>query len=212
MSIASTKLAACAVAALAAVGFSATAAHAANTSYTPNGGPKADFVGSSVSFTDTNAGQTLTCSQFDLAGSITNPGVSRAYGSTSPAGSLGTLTSSGCTNPTAGATTVAPSSTWSVAIDGDATGTVWPAELDNVQATVTAAGCTFTVLGSVTGTFDTSNQKFTPNGGGSLAINDNPSGLLCGLIGVSNGDPITVGGSWTNTPPSGSTAVSITNP
>ncbi|WGL53037.1 hypothetical protein P5P86_04240 [Nocardioides sp. BP30] len=200
----SLKLAATAAAAVTAVGFSATAAHAATT-YTPTGS-SVNFVGSSVSFTDPTAGQTLTCSTFNLSGSITSSGTSRAYGAA--AGSLGTLTSSGCTNPIVGSTTVTPVGTWTVAITGDATGTVWPAELDSVTANVVAAGCSFTAGGgAVKGTFDTSTQKFTPTSS-TLTITNTPSGFLCPVVGVAKGHPITVGGSWTNS----GTAVSIANP
>ncbi|MEV5001483.1 hypothetical protein [Nocardioides sp. LML1-1-1.1] len=186
----------------------ATGAQAATT-YTPTGG-SANFVGSSVSFTDIEAGQTLTCSTFNLSGSVTSSGTSRAYGA--DAGSLGTLTSSGCTNPIAGATTVTPSGTWTVAITGDKTGTVWPARLKNVVANVSAVNCTFTASGVVNGKFDTATQKFTPNSGASgLTINSGagaPSGSMCVTLDLQPGDNVAVGGSWTNT----GTAVAITNP
>jgi hypothetical protein len=180
----------------------------AATVYTPSGGPSANFVGSNVSFRAIQANQTLTCSTFNLAGSIVNPGTSRAIGANG--GNLTTLTSSGCTNPIAGSTTVTPSGTWGVTITGDEVGTVSPAQLTNVSATVTAAGCTFPVFGTVAGSFNDATQRFTPNSGASgLKISGTPSGFLCPILGVANGQDIEVGGSWTNTPPSGSTGLAI---
>ncbi|WP_017933021.1 hypothetical protein [Nocardioides sp. Iso805N] len=216
MNVASiSKLAATAAAAVVAVGVSATAATAATT-YTPSGGPNVNFVGSSVSFTDTNAGAVLTCSTFNLSGSLISAGTSRAYGAN--AGSLGSLSSSGCTNSFFGSTTVTPVGTWTVSIDGDPTGTTYPATLRNVQANVSAVGCSFTAgggtassAGTVSGTFNTSTGKFTPTSS-TLKINTGSVSGTCFLIGVAAGDSVSVGGSWTNTPPSGSTAVSITNP
>ncbi len=182
-------------------------AHAATT-FTPSGGPNVNFVGNSVSFTATAAGQTLTCSTFNLAGSVASPGASRAIGANG--GTLGSLTSSGCTNPIAGATTVSPTGTWGVTITGDEVSSVAPAQLTNVVANVSAAGCTFTVGGVVNGTFNDSTQKFTPVSGASgLKITSVPSGFLCTILGVAKDQTIAVGGTWTNTPPSGSTNLLI---
>ncbi|WP_408898325.1 hypothetical protein ACJ5H2_04245 [Nocardioides sp. R1-1] len=208
-----TGLAATAAATATVVSMSATAAQAA-TSYTPTGGPGANFVGTNVSFTDIEAGQTLTCTTFNLSGSIINSGASRAYGV--DGGTLGSLTSSGCTNPLAGPTTVTPVGTWTVAVTGDASGTSWPARLKNVKATVTAANCTFGVTGVVNGRFDDSTQKFTPNAGASgLTIDGGagaPTGSMCVTLDLQPGDTVAVGGYWTNTPPAGSTALDISNP
>jgi len=180
----------------------------AATTYTPSGGPSANFVGNNVSFTATAAGQTLTCSTFNLAGSIVNPGTSRAIGANG--GTLTTLTSSGCTNPIAGSTTVTPSGTWGVTITGDEVGTVSPARLTSVAATVSAAGCTFNVGGVVNGTFNDATQRFTPNSGASgLTITSTPVGFICPILGVAPGQTIEVGGTWTNTPPAGSAGLAI---
>lgn len=186
----------------------ATGAQAATT-YTPTGS-SANFVGSSVSFKDIEANQTLTCSTFNLSGSVSSSGTSRLYGA--DAGSLGTLTSSGCTNPIAGATTVTPVGTWTVAITGDKTGTVWPARLKNVTANVSAVNCNFTTSGVVNGSFDTATQKFTPNAGASgLTINGGagaPTGSMCVTLDLQPGDTVAVGGSWTNT----GASLAISNP
>lgn len=206
-------LVATAAAGAAVLSMTSTSAYAATT-YTPTGGPSAKFVGTSVSFTDIEAAQTLTCTTFNLSGSIISSGSSRAYGT--DGGTLGSLSSSGCTNPLAGATTVTPVGTWTVAVTGDATGTSWPARLKNVKATVTAANCTFGVTGVVNGRFDDSNQRFTPNAGASgLTIDSGagaPTGSMCVTLDLQPGDTIAVGGYWTNTPPAGSTALDISNP
>ncbi|GAA1743410.1 hypothetical protein [Aeromicrobium alkaliterrae] len=188
----------------------AAPAHAATT-YTPDAGAgdKVNFVGSSVSFRAVQANQTLTCSTFNLAGDVVSPSTSRAYGANG--GTLGSLTSSGCTNPIAGNTTVTPTGVWGVTVTGDATGTTWPAKLTSVGATVSAAGCTFNVGGDLAGTFNTATQLFTP-GASTIKITSTPSGFLCPILGVAAGQDITVSGSWTNTPPAGSGPLTITNP
>lgn len=206
-------LVATAAAGAALVSMTATAAQAATT-YTPTGGPNANFVGTSVSFTDIEAAQTLTCTTFNLSGSIISSGSSRAYGA--DGGTLGTLSSSGCTNPIAGPTVVAPVGTWTVAVTGDPTGSVWPARLKNVKANVSAANCTFSVSGVVNGTFNDATQVFTPASGASgLTIDSGagaPTGAICVTLDLQSGDTIAVGGSWTNTPPAGSTGLDIANP
>lgn len=199
------RLAAITAAAAAVVSMTATGAQAA-TSFTPTGGPSVTFTGNSVSFTDIPAGQTLTCTVFNLSGTVVNSGVSRAYGAN--AGNLTTLTSSGCTNPIAGSTTVTPTGTWGVTITGDATGSVWPAKLTGVNVDVTAAGCSFDAAGTASGTFNDSTQVFDPQSGPSgLTISTTPVGLTCGLLGVELGDEIEVNGTWTASP-----ALDISNP
>jgi len=189
-------------------------AHAAGTTYTPTKTPGAvgagqnvavGFVGTGVSFTDIEAGQTLTCSTFNLDGTVTDNGVSRAFGA--EAGKLGTLTSSGCTNPIAGATDVIPSGTWKVKVTGALSGSVSNATLYDINANIKAAGCKFDVGGSVAGKFDNSTQKFTPNTGASgLTITTTPmggpgygtpNGGTCATLDVQLGDTISVGGYWT---------------
>lgn len=216
-------LVATAAAGAAIVSMTTTAAHAATT-YTPSGGPSANFVGTNVSFTAQPSGQVLTCTTFNLSGSITTPGTSRAYGA--QAGSLGTLSSSGCTNPIAGATTVTPIGTWKVAITGDQTAPgVWPAKLYDVKAYVSAANCNFyaggasdtagtgTGTGVVNGSFNTATQRFTPSATSTgLVISTPPVGSICPILDIYEDDTVQVGGYWTNTPPSGSTALAIANP
>lgn len=199
----SASVIATAAASSAVIAMTATGASAAD--FNLAGGPEANFVGSGVSFTDVQAEQTLTCEQFDLKGTAT-PG---AYDFGSDVGSLDELVSSGCENDIAGPTTVDPTGVWGVAIDGPgATATEWDARLTTVTAFVSAAGCSFDVGGEVSGTFNETTQVFTPTSS-TLEIVTTPSGFLCGLLGVSLGDDITVAGSWTNVPPAGSSPLSI---
>lgn len=178
-------------------------AQAAADTYTPNGGPAVSFTGNSVSFTAIEAGQTLTCEQFDLHGTITNAGQSRLFGA--EGGVLNQLVSSGCTNPIAGATTVDPTGTWGVTVDGPEVGSVSPATLTNVTAFVEAAGCEFNVAGEVSGDFDDVAQLFTPTDS-TLVISDTPVGFLCFALGVEQGQSIAVDGTWS------STGLTISNP
>lgn len=197
--------------AAAVIGGTAVAAQAATT-YTPTGST-VNFVGSSVSFRDIEADQPLNCSTFTLAGSVVSSGVNRAYGANG--GNLSTITSSGCTNPLAGATTVSPTGTWGVTVTGDKVGTVVPARLTGVAANLSAANCKFSIGGVVNGKFDTSTQKFTPNTGASgLTITNIPapsSGstqAMCTTLDLVVGDTISVGGSWTNS----GAALAVTTP
>jgi len=201
--------------ATAVIGGTAVAAQAATT-YTPTGST-VSFAKTSgltgVGFTDIEAGQTLTCSTFTLAGSIVNSGVNRAYGANG--GNLSTITSSGCSNPLAGATTVTPTGTWGVAVTGDKVGTVAPARLTSVGANLSAANCKFSIGGVVNGKFDTSNQRFTPNSGASgLTITSIPAPsagnpqTMCVTLDIQVGDTISISGSWTN----GGPALSVTTP
>ncbi|MGH3349582.1 MAG: hypothetical protein ACRDPS_02870 [Nocardioides sp.] len=197
-----TGLAAGALAVGTVAAMSAPAQAAADT-YTPNGGPDVAFIGNSVSFTAVEAGQTLTCEQFDLHGTVTNPGVSRAFGA--EGGVLDELISSGCTNPTAGDTTVDPTGVWGVTVTGAEVGSVSPATLTDVTAFVEAAGCSFNVAGEVSGDFDDAIGLFTPTGS-TLIIADDPVGFLCSTLGVAQGQSITVDGTWS------STGLTISNP
>lgn len=197
-----TGLAAGALASATVAAMSAPAQAAADT-YTPEGGPDVAFIGSGVSFTAVEAGQTLNCDQFDLAGTITDPGVSRSFGA--EGGKLNNLTSSGCTNPVAGDTTVDPTGEWGLTITGAESGSVSPAALTNVTAFVEAAGCSFNVAGEVQGDFDDSTGDFIPTGS-TLAISDDPSGFLCSVLGLAQGQAVTVDGSWN------ASGLTITNP
>lgn len=148
-----------------------------------------NFEGNGIDFTAVQANQTLSCPEFDLAGTfddVPNTGV------------LNNLTASGCTNPIAGPTSVTPNGTWNFAAGSNISGSVWNADITNITATVSAAGCVFNVAGSVDGEFDTSNQTFevtTSN----VQISNTPSGFLCPILGVAEGQDIAIDGSWTNT-------------
>lgn len=216
-------LIATAAAGAAVVSMTTVAAHAATT-FTPSGGPNANFVASrlvsgspvsGVKFTDIPAGQALTCTSFSVSGSIVSPGTSRTYGAN--AGNLGSLSAGGCTNPLAGATTVTPVGTWGVTITGDAVSGLWPAKLTNVKANLAAANCTFSVEGVVNGKFSNTTQRFTPNSttaASGLVVSSTPapSGTMCVTLDIQPGDDIAIDGYFTNTPPSGSTNLTVANP
>ena len=197
-----TGLAAGALAVGTVAAMSAPAQAAAGT-YTPEGPNPVIFTGGNVSFTAVEAGQTLTCETFDLTGTITDPGVSRAFGA--EGGSLTDLVSENCTNEIAGPTTVDPTGTWGLTVTSDEVGSVSPAALTDVTAYVEAAGCSFNVAGDVSGDFDDVAQQFTPTAS-TLIIADDPSGFLCPALGVAQGQSIAVDGSWA------SNGLTIANP
>ena len=178
--------------------------------YTPNGGPDANFVGSNIEFTVSPSNAVLNCPTFNLAGEIENPGTPRAH--SARAGFMNSLTASGCTNPQLGATTVTPTGTWEIYVTGDATGTVWPARIGNVNANVdaTTGACNLDVTGSVDGTFDTATQVFTPTT--SALVTENVVGLGCDTLDIIDGDTVDItDGVWTNTPPAGSGPLTLTH-
>lgn len=178
-------------------------AQAAADGYTPTGPDSVVFTGNNVSFTDVEADQTLTCETFDLVGHIIDPGVNRPFGEL--AGELDDLNSDDCTNEIVGSTTVDPTGVWGLTIDAAETSSGSPATLTTVTAFVSAAGCSFNVGGEVTGTFDDSTQVFTPTGS-SVVITDTPAGFLCPILGVAQGDQISVAGTWVGN------GLTITNP
>lgn len=143
-----------------------------------------NFEGNGIDFTAVQAGQTLSCPQFDLAGT---------YDDVTGSGVLDDLTASGCTNPIAGSTSVVPNGIWS--FNGDSSGA---ATISDITATVTAAGCVFDVAGDVEGTFNEGSQTFEV-GTSNVKISNNPSGFLCPILGVAQGQDIEIDGSWTNT-------------
>lgn len=178
-------------------------------SFTPNGGPEVNFVGSDVSFRNVQAQQTLTCEQVDFAGAVLDPGTGRPYGDN--AGLLDDLTADGCTNPLGGPTSVTLTGTPTVSITGDPTGTKWPAQLADVSASISVAGCSFTVKGTVDGVFDTATQVVTPTSN-TLTIVEEPIGYLCPIPGLAKDQTFEVEGYWTNVPPPGSGPLTIAYP
>lgn len=187
------------------------AAHAVDP-YKIGGGPKANFVLSSanVKFVVSPSLTELTCTTFGLAGDITNPGAARAH--SAQAGTLSSLTSGGCWQPQLGNATVAPVGTWVVKItsDADANGE-WGAEMSNVSAFVSAdvADCETYANGTVTGKFNPTTQKFRATG--STLELAGVSGADCATLDIVDGDPVSVTGTWTNTPPTGSTAITLSH-
>lgn len=155
------------------------------------------FIGTGVGFTDIPAAQPVTsCTPFDMSGSVVSSGAYRAFGS--PAVSLPTRTISGCTGPA----TLTPSGTWNLTVTGDPNParTVWPVRLTGVTLAFARASCSFSMSGSIQGTFNEANQRFTPSAGASgLTISTNPVGSLCVTFDFQQDDEIEVGGYWTNT-------------
>lgn len=198
------RLVAVTVAAAAVVYMTIDGARAATT-YTPAGGPGITFTGSNVSFTDILAEQTMTCAQFDPSGSVVDSGISRPYGVT--ATNLTTLLSSGCWHWWFGNLTFTPTGTWGFTIIGDAVGSAWPAQLANVAVTVTGAGCSLDIAGSIAGIFDDATQVFDPLSGPSGLTMTAVVGATCPLLGFEVGDEFEVNGTWTASPP-----LDISNP
>ncbi|GAA1743418.1 hypothetical protein [Aeromicrobium alkaliterrae] len=181
------------------------------TTYTPGGGPGINFVSSNASFKVIQANQSISCSQFDLAGNLVNSGTSRAVGAN--AANIGSLTSSGCTNPIMGLMTITPSGTWGLTVTGDPAATTWPVRMTNVSWTVVMVGCTFQASGVVNGNLNVATQTFSPTAGASgLKISSTPAGFLCPILGWANGQDIAVSGTWTNTPPAGSGPLTLVAP
>lgn len=149
-----------------------------------------NFEGNGIDFTAVQANQTLSCPQFDLAGT---------FDDVTNSGQLPDLTASGCTNPIAGSTSVVPNGVWQFDKGASLGGTLFAADITAVTATVSAVGCTFDVAGSVTGQIDTSNQTFTVDTSNVQISSVPQGGLTCILLGVAQGQDIAIDGSWTNT-------------
>lgn len=172
----------------------------------PAGSP-VTFVGTAITLTDVPAGQTISCTSFGVAGIVTPAaGTNLAYGASTA--NLATMTSSGCTNPMAGACTLTGSGTWGFALTGPMSGGLWPARFTNVRvaAACGSLSCSFTMAGQVDGRFDRTvgsptYQRFTPVAGPSgLVVATSPAPSAgCALLDVGPGDSVAVGGYLTNT-------------
>ncbi|MEV5001324.1 hypothetical protein [Nocardioides sp. LML1-1-1.1] len=184
-----------AAAALAAAVVATAVPASATNPYKPGGGPSLRLVADSPGVTFSTVSISTTCTTFTLAGVVENPGTARAH--SVRAGYLSTLTSGGC-----GTTTITPTGSWNVVVPGDPTGTVWPMRLTNAAAQAASPGCTFSISGTVVGTFDTATQKFTATS--STLTTSNVTGVMCPIIDVLPGDDVAVAGTWTNSPPTGS--------
>ena len=113
-------------------------------------------------------------------------------------GALDDVTFTDCTNPWWGDTDVTSTGTWDFAAGSNVSGSVWAADITNITANIVAAGCDFDVAGSVTGEFDSSTQSFVVTSS-NVVISNTPSGFLCPVLGVAQGQDIEFDGSWTNT-------------
>lgn len=200
MNLASPRALATAALAVAVV---ATAAPASATDpYRPGGGPSLRMVVGSAGATFSSPGVTATCTSFTLGGVVENPGTPRAH--SVRAGYLSTLSSSGC-----GTTTLTPTGTWDVVVPGDPAGTVWPMVLANASAHGARSGCSFDMSGNINGAFNTATQQF--RAATSTLTISNVVGPLCAVLDIQTGDPVTVTGTWTNTPPIGSGVLTLTH-
>ncbi|MFD4327882.1 hypothetical protein OG801_07080 [Nocardioides sp. NBC_00163] len=178
-------------------------AHAAADTYTPHGGPAVAFIGNEIAFTDEFVGQTFSCDQFDLHGTLISADLSRPLGTM--AATWDQLDYGGCFNNIFGATTFDPIGTWGFAITGPEVGSVSPAKLADVSFLLSAAGCSFNVAGDVSGTLDDVTGVFTPTGS-TMTIADDPAGFICPILGFMKDDAISVSGTWAIT------GLTITNP
>ncbi|TQL67614.1 hypothetical protein FB381_1495 [Nocardioides albertanoniae] len=175
----------------------------ANT-YTPHGVPATVMIGNDVAFTFDDAGQTFICEQFDLQGSLTDPGLSRPFGTS--AITLNQLVDGGCFNSIFGDTTFDMTGTWGFAITGPEVGSESTATLIDADMFFSAADCEFNITGEITGVFDDTSGVFTATGS-SLTIADVPVGFICGILGLAQGQSISVeSGIWTIS------SVTISNP
>ncbi|MBU2693683.1 hypothetical protein [Pimelobacter sp. 30-1] len=192
-----------------------TSAHAGPT-YTPWGGPSTKFVGTGIGFEDIEVAQSVDCSTFDLSGPVINPGVQRSI--LADFVTLSAVASSGCANPVLGACVVSQVGTWYLAFDGNAAGGTWPVKVRGMKVSVSCAQCAFTAEGTLKATFTPGTARLTPvvgTSGSGLVISSGagaPTGLGCVLLDLVAGDRIAVKGHWTNVPPSGSVALTITEP
>ncbi|MEV5003714.1 hypothetical protein [Nocardioides sp. LML1-1-1.1] len=172
----------------------------------PAGSP-VTFVGTAIKLTDIPAAHTVSCTSFGVAGVVTPAaGTNLAYGASTA--NLATMTSSGCTNPIAGACTLTGSGVWGFALTGPVSGGLWPARFSNVRvaAVCGSVGCSFTMTGAVDGRFDRTvgsptYQRFTPvTGSSGLLVAASPAPSAgCALLDVVAGDDVAVGGYLTNT-------------
>lgn len=214
----------------------ATTPAQAATTYTPSGGPGISLVGSfddprtpdttsvpGIQLTIIEPDQSVSCSGFSFGGSVSSPGASRAYGAT--AATLGTFSSSGCTNPFFGTTTITSLTTPNLVVTGDPVAGTWPARITNVRWKISWANCDLYVEGVVNGRVDPATQVFTPAGNpGSGASSYVPTGLvvaatpapptgaLCATLDFQVGDSLGIRGAFTNAPPAGSTPMALSNP
>lgn len=185
----------------------ATVEARAGTTYTPTGGPSVRLVGTTISVTDVPAAQTITCNQFDIAGAVDNPGTARPFGGS--AIDLGALTYNRCTNPVMGWMPVTVDPGWSLDVTGPASGTVWPVQVSNAVMRFAMANCDLRMAGTMPGTFDTATQRFTPTFAASTVVLTSVVGSMCVTLDWQVGDQMSFGGYFTNIPPAGSTALSL---
>ncbi|WP_140400022.1 hypothetical protein [Aeromicrobium sp. PE09-221] len=147
-----------------------------------------NFEGNGIELTIVQAGQTISCPDFDLDGT---------YNDSTGIGLLDNIATSGCTNPISGVTRITSDGVWDLYVDPSPLSTNADAAIAEVTASFVWAGCTWNVAGDAIGTFDASDQQLeihTSN----LQISGNPSGFLCPILGIAIGQDIEIEGHWTN--------------
>lgn len=188
-----------AAAAALAIGAS-TAAFAAATTYTVEAGSAADGTTvtfsahtidngapTEVTFTDETTGTVLTCESAtaDQGSTTVNPG-QPGDDIADIAGDQTTWTT--CLGPFNLAFTVQGSGTWHLNANGPTTNGVTQGSISNVTANVSDPGvCTFTVTGSVGGSYDNNTQVLSLPGNTQDLTISNVNGCISPLI-IGNGD------------------------
>lgn len=187
---------------------------AAATTYTPTGGPTASFVATGLSITLIEPEQSIVCTKMSLGGPVVSPGTPRAYGADGV--SLASFGTTGCNQHILGPTAITAVTTPTLAIVGDSTGGKWPARIKNVVWAVHWPNCDLYISGVVNGKFDPVAQSFAPNTGPvGLTVASTPApptGSFCVTFDFQAGDTVALSGSFLNTPPGGSTGLTISNP
>ncbi|MFJ9314995.1 hypothetical protein ACIRN4_12440 [Pimelobacter simplex] len=204
--------------------------------YTPSGGPAVALAGSyddprvpgtaigpGIALSLIEPAQSIYCSGFSLGGSANSPGTSRSLGM--PAAGLGVLAAPGCVNPLLGPMTFTSVNPSNLVLTGSPVAGKWPAQIAGVRWKVTGHLCEFYLEGAIDGTFDTVAQVFTPVGNpGPGTWTSVPSGLriagtpapptggTCRTVDLLPGDQVGIRGTFTNTPPAGSTPLALSTP
>jgi len=179
--------------------------------YTVSAGGSSDgtsaFSGTAGAITFTSPNTSVNCSG-GTAGGTVNLG-SNADGSA--IASIDSATFSGCSGPFGLSLNITQTQAWTLNATGAPDGGVTAGSITDVAADVTSTGfipCSFSVSGSVDGSFDENTQTLAvaPAGTGGLTISD-----VSGCVGfVSNGQVAQMTGSYTISADGG--ALSITSP
>lgn len=150
----------------------ASPARAATETYTTHGAA-VSIIGTDVSF-DIESNAAFTCEQLGMTGD--GP------------------VSSGCTSGT-GDVTVEPFGAWEFVITGPEVGSVSPAAIRDMALSVDLSGCSFDIAGGLSGVYDSATGVFTATRS-TLVVTSNPTGFLCPILGIAQGQPVSSSGNW----------------